>query len=163
MRNGILREGSIVGVLGATSVAVWFFIIDLVLRHPFQTPIGLGRGFFTLFGQTTTRDSDLLVVIGYTVVHYLAFIIAGIVIAAVVNWAHRQPTVLAGGLILFIVLEVAFYGIISVLIHVPVLGVLAWYNVAVGNLIAAVVMGIYIRRVHPHLAADLAYALEGKE
>lgn len=163
MRNGILREGSMAGVLGATSVAAWFFIIDVVMRHPFQTPIELGRGFFTLFGQTTNGNTDLLVVIGYTVFHYLAFIVAGLVGAAVANWADRQPTVMAGALILFVMFEAGFYGLTSAFSDVPVFGVLAWYDVAVGNLIAALTMGAYMWRAHPRLAANLIYALEGKE
>ena len=163
MRSGILREGSIAGVLGASSVAAWFFIIDVVLRHPFQTPIELGRGFFTLFGQTTNGNTDLLVVIGYTVFHYLAFILAGLVVAAVADWADRQPTVMAGALILFVVFEVGFYALTSAFSDVPVFGVLAWYDVAVGNLIAALTMGAYMWRRHPRLAANLIYALEGRE
>ncbi len=163
MRNGILREGSIAGVLGATSVAAWFFIVDVVIRHPFQTPIKLGRGFFTLFGQTTTGNTDLLVVIGYTVFHYLAFIAAGIIVAAIVHWAEKQPTVLAGAMILFVMFEVGFYGLTSAFSDVPVFGVLAWYNVAMGNLIAAITMGAYMWRAHPALKAELIYALEGKE
>ncbi|HEY5218381.1 MAG TPA: hypothetical protein VIJ16_01170 [Gemmatimonadaceae bacterium] len=163
MQNSILREGSVAGVLGATSVAVWFFLVDVVLRHPFQTPIELGRGFFTLFGQTTNGNTDLLVMIGYTVFHYAAFIALGLVVATVVHWAEKQPTVLAGAMILFIVFEVAFYAISSAFSAIPVLGVLAWYDVAVGNLIAAITMGWYMWRAHPALKAELIYALEGKE
>ena len=163
MRNSILREGSIAGVLGATSVAAWFFIVDVVLRHPFQTPIELGRGFFTLFGQTTNGNTDLLVVIGYTVFHYLAFIAIGVVIAAVAQWAERQPSVLAGAMILFAAFEAGFSALTSAFSAVPVFGVLTWYDVAVGNLIAAITMGAYMWRAHPALKAELIYALEGKE
>lgn len=163
MRNGIVQEGAMAGVFGASSVAAWFFIIDVVLRHPFQTPIELGRGFFTLFGQTTNGNTDLLVVIGYTVFHYLAFIAAGLVVAAVADWADRQPTVMAGALILFVAFEVGFYALTSAFSDVPVFGALAWYNVAVGNLIASITMGAYMWRHHPKLAMNLVYALEGKE
>jgi hypothetical protein len=163
VRNRILRDAIIGGALGATSVAVWFFLVDLILRHPFMTPIALGRGFFSVFGQPTSGDTDVLLVVGYTVFHYLAFILAGLVVAAVVNWAEKQPTVLAGGLILFVAFEVAFYAMSSAFGSIPVLGVLAWYNVAIGNLIASVVMGAYMWRTHPALKAELLYALEGKE
>ena len=163
MRNGILRDAIIAGALGATSVAVWFFFVDLILRHPFMTPIALGRGFFSLFGQSTSADTDVLLVVGYTVFHYLAFILAGLVVAAVVHWAEKQPTVLAGALILFVAFEVGFYAMSSAFGSIPVLGVLAWYNVAIGNLIASVVMGTYMWRTHPALKAELLYALEGKE
>jgi hypothetical protein len=163
MRHSILREGSVAGVVGATSVAAWFFIVDVVQRHPFQTPIELGRGFFTLFGQATNANTDLLVVIGYTVFHFLAFIAAGIIVAAVVHWAEQQPTVLAGAMLLFVAFEAGFYALTSVFSVVPVFGVLAWYDVAVGNLIAAITMGAYMWRTHPALKAELIYALEGKE
>ncbi len=163
MRNGILREGTMAGVLGATAVAAWFFVVDIALRHPFRTPIELGRGFFTLFGQTTNRNTDLLVIIGYTVFHYLAFIIAGIIVAAIVNWAERQPTILAGALLLFVAFEAGFYALTSAFSDVAIFGAIAWYNVAVGNLIASITMGAYMWRTHPKLKAELIYALEGKE
>lgn len=163
MRNSILREGTMAGVLGATSVAAWFFLVDLVLRHPFQTPIELGRGFFTLFGQTTNGNTDLLVVIGYSVFHYAAFIAAGLVVAVVVHWAERQPTVLAGAMLLFVAFEVGFYALSSAFSDIPVFGVLAWYDVAVGNVVASITMGAYMWRAHPGLKAELIYALEGKE
>ena len=44
MRHTILRDGIVAGVLGATAVAAWFFLVDLILGRPFYTPIGLGRG-----------------------------------------------------------------------------------------------------------------------
>ena len=163
MPHRVLREGRILGVVGASSVAVWFFLVDAIQRHPFQTPITLGRAFFTLFHQTVDGSTDLLVVIGYTVFHFLAFIAVGVVIAAVVSWSRRQPTVLAGGLILFVVLEAAFYGLLYAFVQIPMSGVFAWYNVAVGNLIAALAMGAYLQRAHPHLAADLMHALGGEE
>jgi len=93
----------------------------------------------------------------------LPCMLAGLVVAAVVHWAEKQPTVLAGALILFVAFEVGFYAMSSAFGSIPVLGVLAWYNVALGNLIASVVMGAYMWRTHPALKAELLYALEGKE
>ncbi|HVZ77608.1 MAG TPA: hypothetical protein VG818_06480 [Gemmatimonadaceae bacterium] len=164
MQNGTVREGVAAGALGASSVAVWFFLLDVVLRHPFRTPIELGRAFFTLFGQAATGgNTDMLLLIGYTVFHFAAFIVAGIVVAAVVNWAEKNPSVLAGGLILFVVFELAFYAMTSAFRSIPVLGTLAWYNVAMGNLVASITMGWYMWRAHPRLGAELRYALEGRE
>jgi hypothetical protein len=163
MRNGIVRDGVVAGALGATSVAVWFFLVDVVLRHPFQTPIELGRGFFSVFGQSTTGDTDVLLVVGYTVFHYFAFVLAGLLVAVIVHWAETQPTILAGALILFAVFELGFYSVSSAFGSIPVFGVLAWYNVAIGNLIASVSMGTYMWRTHPALRAELVYALEGRE
>jgi hypothetical protein len=163
MRNGIVRDGVVAGALGATSVAVWFFLVDVVLRHPFLTPIVLGRGFFSIFGQSTAGDTDVLLVVGYTVFHFAAFVLAGLVVAVIVHWAETQPTILAGALLLFAAFEVGFYCITSAFGSIPVFGALAWYNVALGNLIASVAMGAYMWRTHPALRAELVYALEGKE
>jgi hypothetical protein len=38
---------------------------------------------------------------------------------------------------------------------------LAWYQVAAGNLIAALSMGTYLWRTHPALATDLDQTLRG--
>ena len=43
------------------------------------------------------------------------------------------------------------------------LGALGWGAVAVGNLIAALVMGFYMWRTHPELKNQLAWALSGGE
>ncbi len=92
----VVREGVIAGLIGATCVAVWFFIIDLVAGHALLTPITLGQSFFSLFRNTQPAVSPLNALIGYTIVHYVAFAIAGVVAADVVAWAGREPTVLFG-------------------------------------------------------------------
>jgi hypothetical protein len=80
-----------------------------------------------------------------------------------VNLAETEPSVLAGALILFIVFEVGFHGVLAMFPSFPVLGVVAWQNVAIGNLIAAVAMGSYMWRTHPALKEELQYALESRE
>ena len=71
MRHSILRDGLIAGVLGATSVAVWFFFVDLFFGQALATPFMLGRGLISILGITPTNK--LLVVGTYTVFHYAAF------------------------------------------------------------------------------------------
>jgi len=40
------------------------------------------------------------------------------------------------------------------------LGALAWYQVMIGNLIAAAAMGVYLWRVHPLLRQQLLHAFD---
>ncbi len=54
----------------------------------------------------------------------------------------------------FAVFEVGFYVVVAVL-AAPLLGALAWYNVAIGNAIAAGGMGYYLWRAHPKLREEL--------
>jgi hypothetical protein len=162
MRHSIARDGIVAGVLGATAVALWFLGIDSLYATPFATPAALGRGLLRLFGPPG-GEGVVTYVLAYTVFHYVAFILAGLLVSIVVHWAQSSPTVLAGALILFVVFEIGFYGISSALEQSPFLGALGWGAVATGNLIAALVMGFYMWRQHPELAGKLNWALSGGE
>jgi hypothetical protein len=157
--RAMIREGVIAGVIGATSVVVWFGVIDVLLGTPFRTPTVLGRAFFNVIPDGPRPTPDLPYVLGYTAIHYLAFLLVGVLVAAIVRAAQRDPSVLAGALILFIMFEVGFHGMISMFSGIPAFGALTWYNVAIGNLIAAVSMGTYMWRAHPELKEELNFAL----
>lgn len=162
MRHTITRDGIVAGVLGATAVALWFLGVDSLYASPLATPAALGRGLLRLFGPPGTEGTAAYVV-AYTIFHYAAFILAGLLVSIVVHWAQSSPTVLAGALILFVVFEIGFYGISSALQESPFLGALGWGAVATGNLIAAIVMGTYMWRTHPELKSELTWALSGGE
>src|SRR5690242_8426166 len=93
-RHSTVLEGIIAGVLGATVVAVWFFIVDLIARHPLHTPQLLGAALFSILGPGS--ESAAWYVVTYTIVHYAVFIAVGLIATAVIHAAHRQPAVLAG-------------------------------------------------------------------
>ena len=168
-RRSILREGVVAGVLGATVVALWFLVVDVIAGHPLHTPEVLGRGLLGIFGRARSGivdsggDSALAVVSIYTLFHYLAFIVVGIIAAAIVRAGEREPSLLAGALILFVAIEIGFYGLTALLAQTHVLGSLAWYQIGIANLLAAAAMGVYLWRKHPALGQQLNYALQGRE
>ncbi|MBX6330515.1 MAG: hypothetical protein IRY91_01575 [Gemmatimonadaceae bacterium] len=155
------REGVIAGIIGATSVAVWFLIVDLIAGHPLYTPRILGAGVASIFGDTT-HDGALVHVLVYTIVHYAAFIATGIVVSYVVHKAETEPSVLVIFTLLFIIFELGVYGVIALLAETE-LRSLAWYQIAAGNLLAAAMMGTYMWRTHPALRQEFAHALGGDE
>jgi hypothetical protein len=157
-----VREGFIAGFLGATSIAIWFLIVDAIEGRPFFTPTVLGIGLLSVFGP---RGDEGVVaqVIAYTIFHYGMFLGIGVLVSYIVHRAEKDDTVLAVALILFVALEVGFYGLVAVLSQARQLGSLAWYQVLVGNLIAAATMGTYIWRTHPELRRELEHALVGDE
>lgn len=159
--DNLFREGIVAGLIGATSVAIWFFIVDLLIRTPFYTPQLLGHALWSVFGPV--REGVLVFVAVYTVFHYAAFIVIGIIAAVIIRWADDQPGVLAGFLVLFVVFEIGFYGLASILDTFLPLGDLAWYQVAIGNLIASVLMGTYFYHLHPALKQEFQHALEGED
>jgi hypothetical protein len=151
----IAREGLITGLLGAGAVAGWFFIVDLVAGHPLFTPAALGQAL--LFGGVSdpaTVEVAFPAVMGYTMVHFLIFVLVGVVAAAFACQIERSPSTLFLAVMLFAVHEFGFYTALAILAQ-PLLGALAWTNVAAGNAIAAFGMGLYLWRAHPRLRESL--------
>ncbi len=160
-KHNVYREGFIAGVIGATSVAVWFFILDLVAAHPLYTPEILGRSVLSILGPDR-GDSRLLVVTFYTIVHYAAFIVVGIIATSIIHAARKQTAILSGAVLLFVVFEFGFYTMTALLTESP-LGSLAWYQIGAANVIATVLMGLYLWRSHPKLGSRVDFALSGRE
>jgi hypothetical protein len=158
----MVREGLIAGFIGATSIAIWFLVVDMIEGRPFYTPTVLGIGLLSVFGPRGD-EGPVAQVIAYTIFHYGVFVAIGLIVAYVVHRAEQDDTVLAVALILFVALEVGFYGLVAVLSQARQLGPLAWYQVMAGNLIAAATMGTYIWRTHPELRRELQHALVGDE
>jgi len=156
--HSVLREGAIAGAIGATAVAVWFFIVDVISGRPLFTPATLGGGLLSVFGQSP--EPAAVNVIAYTIFHYAVFILVGTLAVVLVHAGERRPSVLAGSLILFVAMELGFYGLVA-LLEETVLGNLAWYQILAGNLLAAVLMGTYVWRAHPTMGQGLVRALEG--
>ncbi len=154
------REGVIAGILGATVVAVWFLIIDGIAGHALLTPIRLGTGLLSVFG--TVNDAMIVRVVAYTIFHYAAFILAGIVLSYVVHRAESEPSVLVIFTLLFIIFELGFYGFVALLAETR-FGSIAWYEVGIANVLAALAMGVYMWRTHPALAEEFRHALGGAE
>jgi len=112
----------------------------------------------SVFGQSP--EPAAVNVIAYTIFHYAVFILVGTLAVVLVHAGERRPSVLAGSLILFVAMELGFYGLVA-LLEETVLGNLAWYQILAGNLLAAVLMGTYVWRAHPTMGQGLVRALEG--
>ena len=154
--------GLIAGAIGATAVAVWFLVVDVVNGQPLYTPRILGSAFFGVFGPPM-GETAAHYVIGYTIVHYAAFGLVGVILSAIVRRATADPHVLAGLAIFFFVFQVAFYGFVALLSQWDLLGRLAWYQIGAANVLASVLMGWYLWKVHPSLVRELQFTLDGRE
>ena len=156
----MLREGVITGAVGATVIAAWFLIVDLVAREAFFTPRTLGDATLAVLGFAAPSAATSVLV--YTVLHYGAFVAIGLIAAMIVNYARREPSLLLGFVVLFASTEVWFYAFVSVLQQVTPLGSLAWYNVMAGNILAAVCMGAYLLKAHPELREEFRHSLAAR-
>lgn len=148
--SGVLREGTIAGLIGAAVVALWFLAIDTVQGEPLRTPALLGQGVLKILAAPHP-------VIAYTVVHGLAFVLFGIVAAVLIAGAERAPMFLFAVVILFTAFEVFFFG--AVIIGAKwVLDELAGWTIFAGNLLASAAMLAYFFKSHRGLARRLTEA-----
>lgn len=157
----ILREGFVAGLIGAGAVALWFLLVDIINAQPFFTPKMLGGALFwglrdpaQVNAVFTTGEQIYATVVGYTMVHVIAFVVVGVIAAALAYEIELFPSTLFIAVVFFAIFEFGFYIVLAVAAQ-PLLGALTWWSVAIGNAIAAFGMGYYLWRMHPKLRAEL--------
>ena len=153
-QRSVLREGIIAGLIGAAVVALWFFVYDLARGHPFLTPGLLGAFVFYGINSPIGLEPALGPILGYTVLHGLAFIAFGVIAATLMAMSEREPALFIGFIILFACFEAFFFAMLQVF-GLSKAGALAWWSVLVGNLLASVAMLWYFFRVHRALPRSL--------
>src|SRR6266850_816540 len=156
-RRSVLREGIVAGLIGAAVVAVWFFVYDLARGRPFHTPSLLGA--FVFYGADTPAPAEpaLGAILGYTVLHGLAFIAFGVIAASLMAVSEREPALFVGFIILFACFEAFFFAMVQVF-GLSKTGELTWWSVLMGNLLASVAMLWYFFRLHRALPRTLVGA-----
>ena len=153
--NSVVREGIITGLIGAGVVAGWFLLFDILRGRPFFTPGALGSALFLGASTVDAVSVNAATVIGYSVLHIVAFAVMGFFAAAIVTAAENAPPLILGAVMVFAVFEAFFMGLLAMVAEF-LLGDVAWWAIAVGNVLAAVVMGWYLWERHPKLRAVLA-------
>jgi hypothetical protein len=151
--SGLYEQGIVAGILGAATIAVWFFLVDIFNGRPFYTPNVLGTALFR-GGAGLDRPQDLPIslemVLVYTWVHGLVFCAIGGLVSKLLDLAERNLHAGFGILLLFVIFEFGFVGA-ALIFAEPILRALAWPSVLVGNLLAAIVMAVYFWRHHPRM------------
>jgi hypothetical protein len=108
--EALLKDGLMAGIVGAITVALWFLIVDTIADRPLHTPTLLGMAFFQP-GENLTSPTDLTVsldvVFKYSVFHWVAFAVMGVLASVCLRLAAHEPH-LGFGILLFFVLFVVF-------------------------------------------------------
>lgn len=148
----VLREGMMVGLIGAGVVALWFLVLDAAMGRFWFTPAALGSVVFHGATDAAGVRLDMLTILGYTGLHLAAFGVVGLIAAAIVAYAEdRHAYVLLGAVLLFVTLETFFIGVLTLMAQ-WLLELIPWWSILVANVIAAGAMGAYLWRLHPKLA-----------
>lgn len=154
----VAREGVTGGIVGAAAVAIWFLVTDGLAGRPFLTPALLGARLFQ--GASAEQlagwpESAAALVVGYTVVHTLSFIVAGLIIALALQLFERTPPLLIPGFFFLVVFfEFVYYTYVLAFVE-PIFGAVPWPAVLLGNLVAVASMVAFFWRRHSTLPARL--------
>jgi hypothetical protein len=152
--RSVLREGIVAGLIGAAVVAVWFFIFDLARGRPFLTPGLLGAFVFHGVNTPIGLEPSVGPILGYTVIHGLAFVAFGVMAATIMAMSEREPALFIGFVVLFACFEAFFFGALGAFGR-SMQGALVWWAVLVGNLLASTAMLWYLFRAHRALPRSL--------
>jgi len=103
-RTAAVVHGIAASVIGASTIAIFFLIIDTLAGHPLWTPAALGSRLFWSQPLDPTAPVPLILVLGFTAMHGGVFLGFGMVAASelALRWRHMS----AGG---FVTLDVALF------------------------------------------------------
>jgi len=142
----IVSEGIAAGAVGASTVALWFLCWDAARGAPLLTPALLGGALFDGIRDAREVAVTPRLVLGYSLIHSVAFVLFGLAAAALMAAADRQPGLRFGLFLLFCCFEVFALALIAVLAE-WLLETLSWWSIAAGNVLAAgAMLGFLLRR-----------------
>ncbi len=158
---GVVREGTVGGVIGAATVALWFVVYDTAEGRPFYTPALLGCVLLKGIREPKAVHVSASVILGYTVLHGAAFIAFGVLAAVLLALTEYEPILLLGVFVLFTCFEVFFFSAVM-LMNEPLVEALGWWTILVANILASTAMLAYflarhrglVDRLQEHWASD---------
>jgi hypothetical protein len=149
----LYSEGLIAGTLGAAMLALWFLLIDVLQGQPLYTPMVLGTMLFKGGAELATLGQLPLsvdILVGFTFLHWLVFVALGGIAAWLLDIAEGNANAGFGILLLFVMVMFGFFAVAAVVVP-PLLQVLRWQAILIGNLLAVLAMGLYLWWQHRHM------------
>jgi len=144
---GVADEGAIAGVIGALVVALWFVICDAIAGQLFRTPGLMGAAIFQgVFNPAHVVITPPLV-LGYTALHFFAFVMFGIATAILLKAADVEPVFALAAIVLLACFEVFFVGALAIF-DGAALQALGFWKILAGNIMAILAMIFYFARQH---------------
>jgi hypothetical protein len=150
----IVRNGTIAGLLGAATVALWFMLVDAARGRLFETPALLAAALLHGTSAAQPLHTTWSLVLQYSIVHVAAFVAFGLAVAVLIVAAEREPALVIALAIFFAGFEI--FLIALVVFHGPTLvAAVSWWTILAGNLLATAVMLAYFFLRHRALGRAL--------
>ena len=145
--TGVAREGALAGIIGAVVVAVWFLLCDVVAGEVFRTPAVLGAAIFQGIFDPGEVQVTLPLVLGYTALHFFAFMMFGIATAVLLLAADYEPVFALAAIFLLAIFEIFFVGALAAFDQAA-LTALGFWKILAGNVLAMIAMLSYFETHH---------------
>jgi hypothetical protein len=160
--SDIVLDGLFTGMIGALAVAGWFLALDLIAGRPLYTPALLGT--ILLHGGEAARQATVapLEIAAYTAFHLVVFLLVGLALSWMMTLFERFPIMFFVILVLFVCLQLAFFGL-NVALGAQLTGQLRAWTVVVANLLAATGMALYQWKRHPGVLKSVEKLWEDSE
>ena len=160
--SDMMLDGLFTGMIGAIAVALWFLVLDLAAGRPLFTPALLGT--VLLHGGEAAREVTIapVEIAAYTAFHFVVFILVGVLLSWLMNLFERFPIMFFVILVVFICLQLAFFGL-NLALGAELMGRLRPWTVVVANLLAAAGMAFYQWKRHPSVLRSVEKLWEGDE
>jgi hypothetical protein len=160
--HSTVREGVAAGLIGALIVAVWYLIVDAAGGQPFHTPNLLGRIF--LRGEVGPGVPRILpeAVLGYTILHFVAFALVGMGLTLLVHIATRNIA-LRMGVWMGLVVAFGLFAGLTYMLGAATDERLSPWSVVSGSLLGVLGMAGYLWRRHPRFGRSFDEAPLGAE
>jgi len=149
-----LTDGVTAGLIGAFTVAGWFLMLDADRGQPFATPALLGAVLLHGLREPMTLQVTPRLVAEYSVIHFAAFVIFGLVAAWLIATVEREPSLKGGVIALFVCFEFFFLVLISAISYAA-LETLVWWRIIMANFLATAAMFGFFGVRHPVLSIRL--------
>lgn len=132
--SNIYEEGIVAGLIGAATIAIWFLILDAIEGRPFYTPTVLATALFHGGAGLTSPEhlpASFELVLWFTSVHVLIFIVIGGAASGLLRLAARDPN-FGFGIVLFLVFFMFGFIGVGLMFAEEVLHALAWPTILKG-------------------------------
>jgi len=143
--------GALAGLVGAATLAIWFFVLDVSRGQPLHTPTVLATalvGSASELQSPETLHASVPLTLFFTLVHGGAFLAIGLGASWFFARIGQVPRLALAILLLFVVLGGGFFVFAIVFARMPVDELFA-RDVLMGNILAASAMVLYLMRHHP--------------
>jgi hypothetical protein len=144
-RYPVLYEGLGTGLVGAGTVALWFFLLDLATRTPFYTPAAIGSALMLGAQDASAVQFNLGIILGYSFLHLATFLAVGVAFAWLASRQGERPGVWMRSLAVLVLLEGLFLGSVGIATG-WVMEALGWPFILIANVLAVGSMGAWIWR-----------------